>query len=416
MYQYISILGIVVVIFLLWLLSENRKAFPWRIVALGLLLQMTIAVFVLYVPAGVNFFKWFGDQVAEFLEYSEHGARFIFSNLANDSEKHITVFGYQFGILVTSVIIFFSAIVAVLYHFGIIQKAVYAMAWVMQKTLKTSGVESLTAAANIFIGQTEAPLMIRHYLKNASRSEIHSIMVCGYATIAGSVMAVYIAMGIEPSVLITASLISAPGALMLSKIVIPPDAEVIKLNDLSKINIPRSKNALMALTEGATDGLKLALNVIAMLIAVISIIALLDAGLEFSSHHLASIGVDFFPTSIKELLGYAFYPFAYLTSIPPEEAKLFSELVGTKIGINEFVAYKDLSIMIKEGAISERTASLSAFALCGFANFSSIAIQLGGLGALVPEKRAVIAELGLKAMIVGALTNLVTAMIAAILI
>jgi concentrative nucleoside transporter, CNT family len=340
----------------------------------------------------------------------------MFSNIADNSDENIKVFGYQFGILVTSVVIFFSAIVSILYHFGIIQKVVYSIAWIMQKTLKTSGVESLGAAANIFIGQTEAPLMLRHYLGNVSRSELHSIMVCGFATIAGSVMAVYIAMGIEPSILITASLISAPGALVLSKIVIPPDGKAVKLKELKDINIPKSQNVLMAITDGATDGLKLALGILAMMIAFISIIALLDAGLGYASLKLAANGIYYFPDSIKEILGYVFYPFAFLTGVPPEEAKVFSELVGTKVGINEFVAYSDLSILVQNGEISERTAKLASFALCGFANFGSIAVQLGGIGALVPERKAEIAQLGLKAMFVGALTNLVTAMIAGILI
>ena len=410
----IGIFGILLVFLLVWLLSENKKKFPFRIIIWGIIIQFALAVFVLNVDIGIDMFQWLGGQVRTFLNYSMDSAGLLFGNIAKP-ENSIT-FGSQLAIIISVTIIFFSAFVSVLYHLGIIQKVVYAMAWVMQKTMGTSGVESLSASANIFIGQTEAPLLVRHYLRDASRSEINSIMVGGFATIAGGVMAAYIAMGISPVILITASIISAPGGLMLSKIMIPPSGKVRTLKELKETDTPKSENVLTAITNGAGDGMKLSLNIVAMLIAFVAMIAIIDAGLGWLKYLLADMGFAYFPGSLKEILGYIFQPFAYLLSIPQEEIQAFGNLFGTKVGINEFIAFSDLSEMIKSGAISERTAKLATFALCGFANFSSIAIQIGGLGALVPEKKSEIASLGLKAMFIGALTNLLTTMIAGLLI
>ncbi len=410
----IGILGIVVIILTVWAMSENRRQFPWRIVLWGIGLQFTIGMIVLNFPAGIEFFKWFGDQVAIFLGHSNKAAEFLFGNII--SPDHFGTFGFQFAVIVSVTIIFFSSFVSVLYHFGIMQKVVYAMAWVMMKTMGTSGTESLSGSANVFMGQTEAPLLIKHYIPTATRSELNSIMVCGFATIAGGVMAAFVQMGISATVLITASLISVPGGLYLSKIVIPPAGDAKSMKDLQKVNIPKAESALVAVTNGAAEGLKLALNIMAMLIAFIALIAVFDALLGFLSSSMASIGVDFIPASLRELLGILFYPFAYLVGIPAEEARTFATLVGTKVSVNEFIAYSDLSELIRSGAISERTAKLSAFALCGFANFSSIAIQIGGIGAIAPERRSEIAQLGFRAMIIGALTNVLTATIASILI
>lgn len=406
--------GILFILLVCWIFSENKKAFPTRVVIWGLIIQFTLAVFVLNIPFGVDFFSWLGDRISEFLDFSRSGAIFLFSNIA-DPENFAT-FGFQFAIIVTSVIIFFSSFVSVLYHYNIIQRVVKVFAWGMQKTMGTSGIESLSASANIFIGQTEAPLLIRHYLKDASRSELNSIMTVGFATIAGSVFAAYVAMGIEPQHLITAAVISAPGGLMLSKIVIPQTKKTRTLAELDEISIPKNENVLVALTNGAADGLKLALNIMAMLIAFIAIIALLDAGMGLISGTLSGIGIGWFPDSLNELLGYIFLPFAYLTGVPAEEARIFASLFGTKISVNEFLAFADLGELIKSGAISERTATISTFALCGFANLSSIAIQIGGLGALVPEKKAEIASLGFKAMITASFANLLTATIAGLLL
>jgi len=410
----IAIFGMLLIMFIVWLMSENKRQFPWRIVLWGVALQFIIGTIVLNFPAGVSFFKWFGDQVAIFLGYSNKAAEFLFGNVINPD--FATTFGFQFAVVVSVTIIFFSSFVSLLYHFGVMQKIVQGMAWVMMKTMGTSGIESLSGSANVFMGQTEAPLLIRHYIPSATRSEINSIMVCGFATIAGGVMAAFVQMGISATILITASLISVPGGLYLSKIAIPPQQGTQTMEDIKKVNIPKSESALVAITNGASDGMKLALNIMAMLIAFIALIAVIDAFLGFISAQLVHIGISWFPNSLRELLGIVFQPFAYLVGIPAEEAKVFGSLVGTKVSINEFIAYSDLSVLIRDGAISERTAKLAAFALCGFANFSSIAIQIGGIGSMAPERRSEIAQLGLRAMIIGALTNIMTTIIASILI
>lgn len=406
----LSILGIITIFFILWIISKNKKNFPLRIVIIGLVLQFSIAFIILYIPATYLIFQWISDRVKDFLDFSKKGTEFLFGNIGKSEANN--VFGFQFALIISSTIIFFSAFVSILYRYGIIQKIVYSIAWLMQKTLKTSGVESLAVASNIFLGQTEAPLLVRHYLSNVSRSELLTIMTGGFATIAGGVMAAYIQMGISPLFLITASLISAPGSIILSKIVIPPSSDTLTLKEIKNISVPQSGNLLDAISQGAGDGIKLSLNVIAVLIAFISLIALLDSGLGLINESLESIGFDFFPTSLKEVFGFIFQPFAYFVGVPASEAKILGSLIGTKISLNEFLAYADLSQLILEQKISMRTATIATFALCGFANFGSIAVQIGGLGALVPERRADIAQLGFKAMMIGALVNLLTAIIA----
>ncbi|GAB1370878.1 nucleoside transporter C-terminal domain-containing protein [Candidatus Kapaibacterium sp.] len=410
----IGISGIIFILFLVWILSSDKKAFPWRIVIVGVFLQLTLAFLVLKFPAGVALFKLFGDGIAGFLNNSLKSAEFLFGNAINPAQT--SIFGFQFAIIVTCTIVFFSAFVSILYHFGIIQKVVYGMAWIMQRTLGTSGVESLSASANIFLGQTEAPLLIRHYLKDVSTSELFSIMTVGFATIAGGVLAAYVAMGIDATYLVTASIISAPGGLILSKIVIPPKGKVQSLGEIDSVEIPKANNLLMAITNGATDGIMLSINIMAMLIAFIALIAIVDGGLGILNQWLTPMGITFIPPSFKALLGYIFMPFAFLTGIPWHEAQQFGGLLGTKLAVNEFIAFSDLSELIRSGAISERTATIATFALCGFANFSSIAIQIGGIGSLVPQRKEELAKLGLKAMLTGALTNLLTATIAGLLI
>lgn len=410
----LGILGILVIFFIAWIISEKKKNFPWRVVIWGLILQFSLAIFVLYIPVGIQLFSYLGDLVTDFLQFGLQGAEFLFGNML---EKDLfKTFGFQFAIIVTSTIVFFSSIVSVLYHYNIIQFVVQGIAWIMQKTMGTSGIESLSASANIFIGQTEAPLLIRHYLNQTTKSELHSIMTVGFATIAGSVLAGYISMGITPQYLITAAIISAPGSLMLSKVVIPQTEKVRTKEELKEIEIPKHDNVLVALTSGASDGLKLSLNIMAMLIAFIAIIAIFDAGLFQLNLFGNSLGISWIPDSLNELFGYIFQPFAYLVGIPAEEAKLFGSLFGTKVSINEFLAFAELGELIKSGAISERTAVISTFALCGFANLSSIAIQIGGLGALVPEKKKEISQLGFRAMITANFANLLTATIAGLLI
>lgn len=410
----ISISGILLIMFIVWLMSENRKVFPFRLVLWGIGLQMIFAFIVFYLPAGIAVFQWIGSAITVFLHTGMKSATSVFGNILNNEYREI--FGFQLGLIIMVTIVFFSSIVSFAYHIGIMQRFVWAMAWIMEKTMKTSGVESLSGAANVFIGQTEAPLMVRHYLSSASRSEINSIMVCGFATIAGGVMAAFIQMGISANLLISASILSVPGGLLLSKIVVPQDKKVLSLNELKSVTTPTYKNSFEALTQGAGDGMKLAINIIAMLIAFIAIITLINAGLAYVSESLLPYGITFFPVSLEQIFGFIFQPFAYLMGIPAEEAQKFGILFGKKTTLNEFLAFADLSAMIKNGEISTRTAQLSTFALCGFANFGSIAMIIGGLGGLVPEKKTELASLGLKAMFTAALVNIMNALIASLFI
>lgn len=405
---------IIFVLAICWLMSENKRKFPIRLVIWGLGLQIILAAVLLYVPFTSNLMKSFALGVTQFFGFALKGAEFAFGKLT--ATENVPILGYQFAIIVASTVIFFSALVSLLYHWGIIQKVVYGIAWVMNKTLKTSGAESLSAAANIFLGQIEAPLLIRHYLPEATRSEINSIMVCGYATIAGSVFASFVMMGIDAQFLITASVLSAVGGLVLSKVVIPESEQIKTLADVKVVNVPKSENFLLAITSGASDGLKLALNIISMVIGFIAIIALLDAGFEVTSGWMSSIGFHYFPSSIKQLLGYVFLPFGYLVGLTGNDAQIFGSVFGTKIAFNEFVVYIDLAKLIETAKLSARPAALATFALCGFANFGSIAIQIGGFSSLVPNRKGLFAKLAFKAMIIGALTNILTTAIAGLFI
>ncbi|MEI6090978.1 MAG: nucleoside transporter C-terminal domain-containing protein [bacterium] len=408
------IVGIIIVIIICWLISENKRKFPFRIVLWGLGLQIVLAALLLYVPFTSNLMKSFSVGVTQFLGFARNGAEFAFGKLS--ATENVPTLGYQFAIMIASTVIFFSALVSLFYHWGIIQKVVYGIAWVMHKTLKTSGSESLSAAADIFLGQVEAPLLVRHYLPDATRSEINSIMVCGYATIAGSVFASFVMMGIDAQYLIIASVLSTIGGLVLSKVVIPETGQIQTLSEIKEINVPKSENFLLAISGGAADGMSLSINIIAMVIAFIAIIALLDAGFSVTSGWLSSIGFHYFPSSIKQLLGYVFLPFGYLVGLTGNDAQIFGSVFGTKIAFNEFVAYIDLAKMIETAKLSARPVALATFALCGFANFGSIAIQIGGLGALVPNRKALFAKLAFRAMIIGALANLLTTSIAGLFI
>lgn len=409
-----SFAGILTVVLIVWITSRNRRKFPWRVVLWGMGLQWALAIFVLSAPWGVQLFQWIGEVVKTILSFSDDGVEFMFGNLSKAEKQN--VFGYQFALVISGTVIFFSAIVSTLYHFGIMQKLVFGMAWVMERTMGASGIESLSAASNIFVGQTEAPIMVKNYLATATRSEIFSIMVGGFATIAGGVFAAYVQMGVSPSALMAASLISAPGGLLLSKISMPQTEETLSLSELKTISKPQTKNMMDAITVGAGQGMKLALNIVAMMVAFIALIALVDWLLGLVDGGLESIGVGFFPASLKELFGFIFQPFAYIVGIPPEEARTFGSLLGTKISVNEFVAYADLTRMTAEGTLSPRTITISSFALCGFANIGSIAIQIGGLSALEPSRRSEFASLGVRAMAIGALANLATASIASVLL
>lgn len=404
-----SAVGIIAFIFCAWLLSSQRRQFPLRIVVWGLALQLLLAVFALNIPIGITILDAISQGFTTFLGYSRAGSQFLFGNIVKP--EYLNTFGFQVALTIVPTIIFFSAFISLLYHLGIMQRIVYAMAWCMSKTMGTSGPESLSAAANIFIGQTEAPIIIREYLSHSTMSELQAIMAGGFATIASSVMGAYISFGIPAKFLLVASILAAPGSLYLSKIVLPPQGDELTFRQLSPRTQRTSANVLEATTNGARDGLMLSLNVVAMLLAFVSLVAVCDAAFGYVHSYVA-----WFPSSLKELLGYIFHPFAYLVGIDGSEAHIFASLFGAKISLNEFIAYADLSSLMKAGAVSERTIAISTFALCGFANISSIAIQIGGIGALAPDRRSDLARLGWKAMAVGALTNLLGAAIAGLLL
>lgn len=395
----IGILGLITLLGLALLLSENRRKLNYQLILSGVGLQFALGMLLLWTEAGRSFFMAVGQGIRKLVSFSEAGSQMVFGDAFRD---HF----FAFSVLPT--IIFVSAIMSLLFYLGIMQKVVAAFAWIMVRVMQASGSESLAAAANVFVGQTEAPLVIKPYVLTMTRSEILCLMVGGMATVAGGVMAAYASLGVDPGHLLTGSLMAAPGAILMSKIICPETEESLT-KGVVKIDIPKSgENILDAICAGAGDGLKLALNVAAMLIAFVALGALINYGFSFLPQ------VDGQVLSVERILGWIFSPIAYLIGVPIEDARAVGACLGKKMFLNEFVAYLDLHDL--KGKISDRSFVITTYALCGFANFSSIAIQIGGIGALVPERRADLARYGLKAMLAGTLTTLMTAAIAGLLI
>lgn len=414
MQQLASLFGIVVIIAIALVWSSSRSTVPWRTVWWGLILQVMLAAGMVLFPPGVMAFRYLGDGVTWFLGFARDGAVFLFGDLPLPQGQRIV--GFQFALTILSVVVFFSACMSVLYHYGIMQRVVRRSARILEKTMATTPIESINAVGEIFLGQTESPLLVRHYIPHISTSELFAMMVGGFATIAGSTMGVYVARGINATDLMIASILAAPAALVMAKIVQPPIAgskglEVHKLNPVIS-----SGNVLDAIAHGALDGAKLALNVVVVLIAFKAIVAFLDGMLGLGSEAMAGIGAGWFPSSIESILGWCFMPFAWLTGIPSHEAGAFASLLGTKIALTEFIAYDRLATMVADGTLSERTVRLATIALCGFANVMSIGIQIGGYGMMAPERRTEVARLGFKAMCIGALANLMTACVVGLMI
>lgn len=411
----ISLVGVVAMIFIAWLMSYDRRNFPWRIVFWGTGLQLVFAFFILWTDVGKTVFQWTGEKVSAFLDFTRFGSQFLFDNLAKP--EYQTTFGFQFAFRILPTIIFFSAIMSMLYHLGLMQKIVEGIARVMAKTMGTSGAESLSCSSNIFVGQTEAPLLIRPFIAKATNSELMAIMCGGFATVAGGVMAGYIAMGIPAAHLLAASVMSAPAALLIAKVILPEKEEPVTKGH---VKVPPGKIAddvIEAAAVGAADGVKLAVNVGAMLLAFIAIIAVVNAGMGVLHDALANwAGFPYFPQDLRTLFGWIFSPLAWLMGVPWKDCAEFGNLLGTKISINEFIAYVHLGELIKSGGMSERGITIATYALCGFANFSSIAIQIGGIGGMAPERRGDLAKLGLRAMFGGALASWMTAAVAGMLI
>lgn len=403
MERMISGAGLLCMIALAYGCSTNRRAIKWRPVLTGILLQIVLGFLVLKTSAGRAVFEAAKNFVNQVTGYTAQGSTFLFGPLAADSN-----IGYIFAIQVLPTIIFVGSLTAVLYHIGFMQKIVQGFAWVMVRLLKTSGAESLSAAANIFVGQTEAPLIVKPYLARMTRSELMALMSGGFATIAGGVLIAYAGMGIDAGHLLSASVMSAPAALICAKMIIPETETPETIGTVKTTFEKNSVNMIDAATTGAGDGLRLALNVGAMLLAFVALIAMLNGLLGWAGSWFGLESLTF-----ERLLGLLLAPLAWIMGIPWQDAITAGGLLGEKTVLNEFVAYAHLH---QTEGLSPRTVTILTYALCGFSNFSSIAIQIGGIGALVPERRHELSRLGLRAMIAGTLACFMTACIAGILI
>jgi len=407
MERLISALGLVVFVGLAYALSVNRRAVRWSTVLWAIALQLIFAVFILKTTPGYALFSFLGDVVNKFLDFSDAGAKFVFGDKFQENF-------FAFKVLPT--IIFFSSFITLLYHYGILQQVVKGVAWVMMKTLKTSGAESLSCAANIFVGQTEAPLLIKPYVRSMTLSELHAVMTGGFATIAGGVMAAYISLGVPAQHLIAASVMSAPAALAMSKLLYP---ETEKSQTAGTVNIKVERtaaNGIDAAATGAIEGLKLVGNIAAMLIAFLALVALVNAVLGWFG---SLIGVP--QLSLELIFSFLLAPVAWLMGVPWADCGQVGVLLGKKTILNEFIAYVDLKELIEKsqagtGGISQRAIIIATYALCGFSNISSIGIQIGGIGAIAPERQADLARLGVRALIGGSLACFMTACIAGMLL
>jgi len=398
----IAILGLFVMLGIAWALSTNRKAIRWRTVITGTALQFGFALLILKTSGGQYVFARATEVVTAFLDFTDAGASFIFGE---GFAEHF----FAFKVLPT--IIFFSSFITILYYLGIIQWVVKGFAKVMMWVMGTSGAESLSASGNIFVGQTEAPLLIRPYVDTMTKSELMAVMTGGFATIAGGVLAAYVGMGVSAGHLIAASVMSAPAALVMAKMMFPETEESLTAGDV-KLEVERPwANVIDAASEGAAAGLKLALNVGAMLLAFIALIAMINAV-------IGHVGGWFgFPDLTFELiLGWLLRPLAWVMGVPWQEADKVGALLGIKTVVNEFVGYVRMEEMVKAGELSARSATIATYALCGFSNFSSIAIQIGGIGGIAPGRKQDLARLGLRAMVAGSLACFQTATIAGLLI
>ena len=423
-----GVIGLGFLILMGYLLSSNRRRIDWNLVGTGLLLQLVFALLVLKVDRVAQSFDWLSQQVVTFLNFSEKGAEFLFGGLVNNQET----FGYIFAFKVLPTVVFFSAFTSVLYYFGIIQRVIKGFAWVMSRTMRLSGAESLAAAANIFIGQTEAPLVVKPYLDKMTKSELMCLMVGGMATIAGGVLAAYIAfLGGSSEAekiyfakhLLTASIMSAPAAIVIAKMLYPETEAVDRKLEVSKEKI--GANVLDAIARGTTDGLKLAINVGAMLLVFTALIAVFNwitvdwigGPTGLNEQISAQTSGRYTGLSLQYILGNLFAPVAWIIGVPATDIVAVGQLLGEKTILNEFFAYASLSDLKNSGLLtSNRSIVIATYSLCGFANFASIGIQIGGIGGLAPSQQANLAKFGIKALIGGTVAALMTATIAGMLI
>ena len=417
-----SLLGILVFLGLCYLLSSDRKLVRWRTVAWGMGLQLILGILILKTEWGAKFSDGAKEVFNGILNYSREGLSFVFRDLTIEN----SVATIELWLILIGTIVFVSALMAIFYHIGVLQVVVWMIARVMQWTMKTSGPESLAAAANIFAGQTEAPLVIRPYLKKLSDSEVMALMTGGMATVAGSVFAAYVSFGIDAGHLLAASFMSAPAALVAAKLLIP-ESKGVGEHEAAKLEINRTdSNVLDAACRGPSEGLILALNVIAMLVAFVALVALVNAGLGWLTQHVSYWFLWVFSSqevtlaaspwfNLTDLLGWIFYPFAWLLGVDFKDVQQVAYLIGTKTVLNEFLAFQNLA-ELGDNAISERSKILATYALCGFANFASVAIQIGGISSLEPELRPRLAKLGIKAVVGSTSAGLLTGCIVGVLL
>jgi len=415
----ISLVGLLAMVGMAWLLSKHRDRVSWRLVGWGVALQLTFGVVVMKTEAGLRVFSALNDIVLALLGFTAKGTEFIFGDFASEE--------FTIAINVLPTLIFFSALMAMLYHVGFMQRLVSGFAWIMRRTMKTSGSETLATAANTFVGQTEAPLMVAPFIKGMTESELAAVMTGGFATVAGGVLAAYVGLldKVVPDIaghLIAASVMSAPAALVIAKVMWPETEQSETAGEASvEVDTP-DVNLIDAAARGATEGMKLALNVGAMLIAFIALIALVNAllGLPFGLYNdwmglEGAAAIE--PWTMQKILGWIFWPLAFLTGVPVSECSAVGTLLGEKLVLTEFIAFLHLyeSLSADMAALSPRTVVIASYALCGFANFGSIGIQLGGIGGIAPERRHDLARLGVRAMFGGMLASLMTASVAGML-
>jgi CNT family concentrative nucleoside transporter len=407
--RYTGILGLCTMLALAYIFSTNRRAIRLKTVAWGLGLQIAFAIFVLRVDYGRRLFQVFGDAANRVLAYSFVGSEFIFGELG----KQRSNVGFIFAFQVLPVVIFICALFAILYHFGIMQFVIRIAAWLMTRVMGASGAESLNVAASIFMGQTEAPVTIRPFLPDLTRSELMTVMTSGMAHVSGSIMAAYFAFGAEPRHVLSAVIMTAPGTILVSKMLVP---ETEQPKTAGKVVMPeaeaereKQENLLGAIARGTGDGLHMALNIGAMLIAFLALIALLDGIMGGIHRH-----IGWFPSSLESILGVLLSPVAWVIGVPWHDCGIIGNLLGTRMVLNELVAFSMLGP--QRAALDPRSFTIATFALCGFANLSSIGIQIGGIGALAPNRKADLAKLGIRAMLAGTMANLMSASIAGMLL
>ena len=401
--RFTGVLGILAVLLAAWLGSTDRKHIRWRTVAWGLGLQVTFAFLVLRFDYGQRAMTWAGGVVNAMLASTVAGTKVLFGPLGVPGGPMGSIFAFQ----VLPTIIFISAFFALLYHIGVMQILIRGMAWVMLKTMRISGAESMNVAASIFMGQTEAPLTIRPFLSKATRSELMTIMTSGMAHVSGGIMAMYIAQGVAPEHLLAAVIMTSPGTILMAKMLVPEtdvpatEGRVV----IPKDELHQDENLIGAIARGTIDGGKLAMNVAIMLVSFLALVALLDSLLGWVHG-----GVPWVPGSLGQILGFAFAPVAWLIGVPWHDCMAIGNLLGTRMALNEVIAY--ISLGAQRAALAPRSFTIATFALCGFANLGSIGMQIGGIGALVPERRNDLAKLGVRAMLAGTMANLISASIA----